>query len=380
MTFDIIIIGAGIAGSACALECAQQGLKVAIVEGDKPGAAATSAGMGHVVATDDTPAHLALTTYSRSLWQEQAATVLPEDAAYQSRGTIWVAADDEEMIEVHARLARYEAAGIPVELLGAHTLAKEEPNLRDDLAGALFVPGDGICHPPAAAAFYLTEARRLGTQFYAARAISAASGKVRLANGSLLQAEKIVLAAGVECDLLPSLPIRKRKGHLVITAPRPGFLHHQLVELAYLKSAHRFDRESVAFNVQPRPNGQVMIGASRQFDNEDPGVDVHILHRLLARAYLYMPGLAEIEIETVRTGFRAATPDKLPLIGPATGLSDDPSLWLAAGFEGLGITCSPGAAKLLVDGILGRDSIIDPTPYLPSRFAHPHPNHSQETA
>ena len=370
MTFDVIIIGAGIVGSACALECVQAGLKVAIVEGEKPGAAATAAGMGHVVAMDDTPAHLALTTYSRSIWQQQAATVLPPDAAYQSRGTIWVAADDEEMVEVHARLAKYEAAGIPVELLSAHRLAKEEPNLRDAIAGALFVPGDGICHPPAVAAFYLAEARSLGAQLSTSRAIAAAAGKVRLANGSLLQAAKIVLAVGVECDLLPALPIRKRKGHLVITAPRPGFLHHQLVELGYLKSAHKTDKDSVAFNVQPRPNGQVMIGASRQFDNEDPGVDVHILHRLLARAYQYMPGLAEIEIETVRTGFRAATPDKLPLIGPATGLSDDPSIWLAAGFEGLGITCSPGAAKLLVDSILGRDSSIDRTPYLASRFAH----------
>lgn len=376
MTFDVIIIGAGIVGSACAMECAQEGLKVAIVEGGTPGAAATSAGMGHVVAMDDTPAHLALTTYSRSIWQQQAATVLPAEAAYRSRGTIWVAVDDREMVEVHARLARYEAAGIPVELLGATRLAKEEPNLREGLAGALFVPGDGICHPPSAAAFYLAEARSLGAQLFPSRAISASAGTVRLATGALLHAHKIVLAVGVECDLLPSLPIRKRKGHLVITAPRPGFLHHQLVELGYLKSAHQVEKDSVAFNVQPRPNGQVMIGASRQFDSEDPSVEVHILHRLLARAYQYMPALAELEIDTVRTGFRAATPDKLPLIGRATGLSDDPALWLAVGFEGLGITCAPGAARLLVDSLVGRDSVIDRAPYLASRFA-PQP---QETA
>src|SRR5487761_2168412 len=109
MTFDVIIIGAGIVGAACALECTQAGLKVAIVEGGRPGAAATSAGMGHVVAMDDTPAHLALTTYSRSIWQQHAAGTLPTDVAYQARGTIWVAADDQEMVEVHARLAKYEA-------------------------------------------------------------------------------------------------------------------------------------------------------------------------------------------------------------------------------------------------------------------------------
>ncbi len=368
---DVIIIGAGIAGSACARECALAGLKTAIVEASQPGAATTSKGMGHVVAMDDTPAHLALTAYSRKIWQEQAATVLPRAAEYQSRGTVWVAADDEEMVEVHARLAKYEAAGIEVKLFGAARLRKEEPNLRPDLAGALFVPGDGICHPPAAAAFYLADAQRLGAFLFLSRAVSARNCRVELADGIVLEARHIVLATGIDCDLLPSLPIRKRKGHLVITNPRLDFLNHQLVELGYLRSAHREDADSVVFNVQPRPNGQIMIGASRQYGNEDHGIDQPIVDQLLARAHSYMPALAHIPIETVRAGFRAATPDKLPLIGPATGLSDDESLWLAAGFEGLGITCSPGAARLLVDGILGRESAINPAPYLPSRFAHP---------
>ena len=377
MAFDVIVVGAGIAGSACARECVLAGLKTAIVEANQPGAAATSAAMGHIVAMDDTQAHFALTTYSRGIWQQQAATVLPPDAAYHSPGTIWVAANDEEMVEVHARLAKFEAAGIEVELLGVEMLLKLEPNLRRDLAGALFVPGDGICHPPSAAAFYLADAQSRGATLFRSRATTAAHGSVVLADGTRLEAPIIVLAVGVECDLLPSLPIRRRKGHLVLTAPRPGLLHHQLVELGYLKSAHSLDADSVAFNVQPRPNGQVMIGASRQYGNESPAVDQPIVEALLARACSYMPVLAELVTESVRTGFRAATTDKLPLIGPAAGLSDDPSLWLAAGFEGLGITCSPGAAKLLVDSIVGRDSAIDPTPYLPLRFAN---QTSQETA
>lgn len=368
---DVIVIGAGIAGSACARECVLAGLTTAIVEAGRPGSGATSKGMGHVVAMDDSPAHLALTTYSRSIWQEQAARVLPEAVAYQSRGTIWVAANDEEMVEVHTRLARYEAAGIPVELLGAARLAREEPNLRSRLAGALFVPGDGICRPPVAASFYLADAQRLGARLFLQRAVTAAEGRVVLADGIVLNAKHIVLAVGTECDLLPALPIRKRKGHLAITEPQPGFLHHQLVELGYLKSAHQDDADSVVFNVQPHPDGRVMIGASRQYGNEDPEIDQYIVDRLLLRARSYMPALADVPIESVRTGFRAATPDKLPLIGRATGISADPSLWLLAGFEGLGITCSPGAARLLVDAMLGRSSEIDRRPYLASRFAPP---------
>jgi glycine/D-amino acid oxidase-like deaminating enzyme len=89
---------------------------------------------------------------------------------------------------------------------------------------------------------------------------------------------------------------------------------------------------------------------------------------MLERAKSYMPDLAQISGLRVWTGFRAATPDKLPLIGPAEGLSDDRTLWLAAGFEGLGITSAPGAARLLTNQILGRTSEIDTTPYLPQRM------------
>jgi glycine/D-amino acid oxidase-like deaminating enzyme len=367
-SFDAIVIGAGIVGSACARECVLAGLGAAIVEAGQPGAGTTSAGMGHVVAMDDSPAQLALTAYSRSVWQEHAA-IFPAAAAYQSPGTLWIAADDEELAEVHARRRIYVAAGLAAEALDPAALAALEPNLRAGLAGALFIAGDGICHPPSAAAFYLADAQRLGAQLFLSRAVSAANGVVRLADGTRLEAPHLVLATGVECDLLPALPIRKRKGHLAITQPAPGFLHHQLVELGYLKSAHQVEGDSVVFNVQPRPNGQILIGASRQYGSEDTGVEQHIVDQLLARARSYMPALAGIPVDHVRFGFRAATPDKMPLLGPAQGLSDDPTLWLAAGFEGLGITCAPGAARLLVDALLGRHSAIDRTPCLPVRFA-----------
>ena len=92
---------------------------------------------------------------------------------------------------------------------------------------------------------------------------------------------------------------------------------------------------------------------------------------MIDRAHGYMPGLEQLSVLRVWTGFRAATADKLPLIGPAAGLSEDRSLWLAAGFEGLGITNAPGAARLLMDAMLGRESAINAGPYLPARLMEP---------
>jgi glycine/D-amino acid oxidase-like deaminating enzyme len=371
-SFDVLIVGAGIVGCACARECAQAGLRVGLIEGNVPGGGATAAGMGHIVVMDDSPAQLALTHYSRSLWQELLPE-LPATVEYESRGTLWVAADDEEMAEVNAKRKTYAAAGIHAEVLDAAQMAVEEPKLRAGLAGGLLVPHDGVIYPPAAAGWFLEQARTLGAiMMQGSAAVSAGKGEVRLADGTIVHSACIVLAIGADCALLPTLPIKKRKGHLLITDRYPNFLHHQLVELGYLKSAHKLEGDSVAFNIQPRRTGQLLIGSSRQYSNEDPGIDAPLLRQMLERAQSYMPELAQLSGLRVWTGFRAATPDKLPLIGPANGLSKeqpDRTVWLAAGFEGLGITDAPGAARLLADQILGRASAIDTAPYLPQRMA-----------
>ncbi len=365
--FDVAIVGAGVVGSACARECARAGMSVAIVEGSVPGGGATSAGMGHVVVMDDSPAQLALSAYSRELWRAEAGS-LPAAVEYVSRGTVWVASDEEELAAAEAKGATLRAAGVGARMLGAAELRAEEPELREGLAGGLLVPEDGVSRPPAASAYLLSEAVRLGAVLYRAKAVGAGGGEVELADGRVLRGARIVLAVGNECELLPGLPIRRRKGHLAMTEKAPGFLRHQVVELGYVKSAGASDGDSVAFNVQPRFTGEVVIGSSRQFGAEEPEVEDEILGRMLRRAYGFMPGLRGLALKQVWTGFRAATPDHLPLLGPATGLSDDATLWLAAGFEGLGTTCSLGAARLLVDQMLGRVAGVEVTPYLAARF------------
>jgi glycine/D-amino acid oxidase-like deaminating enzyme len=155
-----------------------------------------------------------------------------------------------------------------------------------------------------------------------------------------------------------------RKGHLAITRPYPGFLRYQVAELGYLKSAHVTTTDTVAFNVQPRLNGQLLIGSSRQFGVKGRGVDDGMLTRMFARATEYLPALPSLSIERTWTGFRSATPDKLPLIGPS---AEDETLFLATGHEGLGITTSLATAQLLADFIAGRTPAIPMDPYSPSR-------------
>jgi glycine/D-amino acid oxidase-like deaminating enzyme len=362
---DIVIVGAGIVGAACASECVRAGLRTAVVEASVIGGGATAAGMGHLVVMDDSEAQFALTHYSRTLWDELAPG-LPADVQFQRCGTVWAAADEDEMREVRRKRDFYERRGVAAELLDARRLAEAEPNLRGGLAGGLRVPGDSVIYPPCAARWLLEQAVSRGARVRErTRVLSLRGGEVRLSDDTRLSAGAVVIATGGWApELLPDMPVRKRKGHLVITDRYPGFVRHQVVELGYLKSAHGVAADSVAFNVQPRSNGQILIGSSRQYGSDGAAVEPGILGRMLARALEYMPRLRGLSALRAWTGFRAATPDKLPLIGPSPG---DRGLYLAAGHEGLGITTSLGTAKLLVDHVLGRTPAIPPEPYLPSR-------------
>jgi D-hydroxyproline dehydrogenase subunit beta len=370
LTCDAVVVGAGIVGAACAEECVRQGMRVAIVDRDVIGSGATAAGMGHIVVMDDSEAQFALTRYSQRLWQ-QLRPELPPDIEYEPCGTIWVAADDEEMAEVRRKHNYYGQRGVPTEVLDPESLERLEPNLRQGVAGGLLVPEDGVLYPPCAARFLIERAQAAGARLHLGGAVSQiGQGQVRLVDGTEFTAAIIINAAGAWAPALtPGVSVKKRKGHLAITDRYPGFVRHQLVELGYLKSAHSASADSVAFNVQPRKTGQILIGSSRQYGAEHGEVDAGILTRMLQRARDYMPKLAELSTIRVWTGFRAATPDQLPLIGPWPG---DPTLFLATGHEGLGITTSLATARLLVDQIAGRNPAIPVEPYLPSRVPTEH--------
>ncbi len=369
-TCEAIVVGAGIVGAACADELARRGLQVVIVDRDMVGGGATAAGMGHIVVMDDSEAQFALTRYSQQLWQELKPE-LPEDVEYEQCGTIWVAADEEEMAEVSRKHECYGKQGVPTEVLEPQRLKHLEPNLRDGMAGGLLVPEDGVLYPPCAARFLIERALGHGAKLrLGASVLQIGQGRVRLTDSLEITAEIIVNAAGTSApELTPGIEVKQRKGHLLITDRYPGFLRHQLVELGYLKSAHAVSSDSVAFNVQPRRTGQILIGSSRQYGAQDNDVDQGILARMLQRAQQYMPALGPMSAVRTWTGFRAATPDKLPLIGPWPA---DRSLFLATGHEGLGITTSLGTARILADQITGEKPEILVEPYLPSRAAKEH--------
>lgn len=366
---DVLIVGAGIVGAACAEALSRDGLSVALIDRAGIATGATGAAMGHVVAMPEGDAIYALTRYSQRLWAE-LKDQLPAQVEYRTPGTLWIAADDHEMSEVHRMHEVHRRAAFASDILSGPDLARLEPNLRPGFAGALHVPGDALISPTDATRFLIERATGRGAQVYtnyARTAYTFVPEGARLHRNQLWPAKYCVNACGASAaSLTPNLPVRPRKGHLVQTHPSPNYARHQLVELGYLKSVAGNNADSVAFNLHPKANGQMLIGSSRQYDNDNPEIEGDMLQRMLERAYEYMPTLAYLKHAKSWAGFRAATPDKLPLIGPSP---TQPNVFLATGHEGLGITTSLATGRLIADLICQRPPAIDPRPFDPARFA-----------
>jgi D-hydroxyproline dehydrogenase subunit beta len=361
-TPDVLIVGAGIVGAACAAACVRAGMTVQVVaRGICDGA--TAAGMGHLVVMDDSPAQFALTRSGVSLWRELSER-LPASAEYERCGTLWLAADEPQLALARQRCDFYRTGGVRAELIDPLALMDLEPQLIGDLAGALLVPDDGVIYPPAATGFLLEQAHVTDARLIRGHVIGVDAQSVHLDDGRKLHAGSVVVAAGCGSAALgEGIAVRPRKGHLIITDRYPGYVRHQLVELGYLASAHGSGDESVAFNVQPRRGGQLLVGSSRQFGTTDPSAEPHLLDRIVTAASRYLPGIGGLQALRCWTGFRPATSDHLPLIGRAPS-----GVWYATGHEGLGITTAPATARLLVELMRGETPHLPAEPFAADRF------------
>ena len=126
MNADVIVIGAGIVGAACAHELARAGLDVLVLDARLGGA--TTAGMGHLVVMDDNPAELMLSLESLKLWHDWAPR-MNADCAFTPCGTLWLAGNEAEMAAAEDKQQRLRAHGVGCELLNAAALATAERSL-----------------------------------------------------------------------------------------------------------------------------------------------------------------------------------------------------------------------------------------------------------
>ncbi len=359
-TYDLAIVGAGMVGVCLALDATGAGLRTLLIDRQPPGQGASAAAMGHLLILDSDADELALTRLGLRRWREYGE--LPA-AQWNDAGTLWIAAAENEIGPLQARGEALAKQGIACQWLDGAALAEAEPGLRPGLCGALRVDGDALIYPPGALSDLLRRIPRDRLTLMNDRSVVQLEEQTLLLDdGSRIHAGQRVVCAGLHsAALLPGLPVLPRKGHLAITNRGQVQVRHALVEAGYVATTH--SGSGVACNLQPRPGGQLLIGASREL-GDSRQINQRLLGQMLARAIGFYPTLAQMPLIRCWTGIRPTSADGHPLIGRWPPL---PNTWVAAGHEGLGITTAPATAQLLLAQLLGRPSGIDGARFDPSR-------------
>lgn len=387
VTPHFLVVGAGIVGAACARELARAGNRVTVIDSG-PGAGlqgGTAAGMGHVVVNEGDPDTLKLCLRGRELWRSDAPPRSERDR-YWETGTLWIAEDEETLLQLEGAQKKLESVGVVSERIDGRQLIKLEPALAPDLAGGLRVPHDGVIYAPTAAREFLNISPKV-TYHYGVSVKNIGDGIVELTDGRIFEGEAVIVATGISvltilgeagARLAEKVSVYPREGHLAITARGTRILDHHIVEAGYQKAAHSSSHDSssqagsVACAILPRQTDQLCLGSSRRSGEPGP-VDPNMMMRVIDRCERFVPSVKTLPILRTWTGARAATSDGKPLLGPVPGLQ---RTWIAAGFEGLGITQAPAAAELIRQRIMGESCTLDPWPWDPAR---PYKNNSALT-
>ncbi|MFJ7772037.1 NAD(P)/FAD-dependent oxidoreductase [Streptomyces sp. NPDC097107] len=374
LTCDVVVVGAGMVGAACALYAARAGLDVTVVDRGPVAGGTTGAGEGNLLVSDKEPGpELELALLSARLWTALAGE-LGHAVEYEAKGGVVVAGTPESLAGLEAFAAGQRTAGVQAVGVPADRLHDLEPRLAPGLAGAVHYPQDAQVMPALAAARLL---RASGARLHTGRTVT---GVLRDRDGAVrgvrtdrgdLHAPAVVNAAGPWGGELAALagvrlPVLPRRGYVLVTEPLPPRVRHKVYAADYVADVAS---DSAALQTSPvvegTAAGPVLIGASRERVGFDRSVSLPALRALAAGATRLFPFLAQVRALRAYAGFRPYLPDHLPAIGPDPRA---PGLLHACGHEGAGIGLATGTGHLIAQLLSGERPALDLTAFRPDRF------------
>ncbi|MFJ5547422.1 NAD(P)/FAD-dependent oxidoreductase [Streptomyces sp. NPDC093225] len=379
-SLDVVVIGAGVVGAACAYYAGRAGLSVAVVDRGPVAGGTTGAGEGNLLVSDkEAGPELDLALLSTRLWRE-LADALPPETEYEPKGGLVVAPDETTLKALRGFAEGQRAAGVVAEEVHADRLPDLEPHLAAGLAGGFHYPQDAQVQPAQAAAQLLRAARRYGVEprlgTEVTGLLTGPDGSVRgvRTTGGDIAAAHVVNAAGTWGGRIAGLagvhlPVLPRRGFVLVTEPLPRVVRHKVYAADYIADVASGSAalQSSAV-VEGTPSGPVLIGATRERVGFDRTLSTEALRRLAGQAAALFPVLADVKVMRTYHGFRPYLPDHLPAIGPDPRA---PGLLHACGHEGAGIGLAPATGLLVAETLAGRATSLDLTPFRPERFADP---------
>jgi glycine oxidase len=370
-SYDAVVIGAGVIGLACAWRAAQRGLSVLVVDRGEPGSGASGVAAGMLAPVTEAEfgeeALLALNLESARAWPAFAAELGERSGlatGYRQTGALVAAADRDDAEELR-RLYRFERSlGLDAEWLAGRDWRRLEPRLSPRVAGGIVAPQDHQVEPRSVVRALVAALEHEGGELLAGVEVALDSGDgrvrgVRIPDGEVVAAAHVVVAAGawsgalggVPDDALP--PVRPVKGQIL-----------RLRGPAGAPVASRLVRTPRCY-VVPRPDGEVVVGATVEERGFDTSVTGDGVYRLLEAAIEVLPDVGELEFVEAAARLRPGSPDNAPLIGRS---GPDGLVW-ATGHHRNGVLLAPVTAAAVAALLADEDAPETVAPFAPGRFA-----------
>lgn len=413
---DVVVIGAGIAGTTTALELAERGLSVALCEKGIVAGEQSSRNWGWCRQMGRDPRELPLIKVSLDLWRQMRQRV-GEEVGFRECGILYLCETEKELATRSDWLNRHgKAHGLSASLVDGEEAARLSKTAQTLWQGGLFTPDDGRAEPQLAVPAMARAAQRLGVhivQNCAVRGIVRKAGQISgvVTEHGEIACDKVVLAGGMwsrkfctnmgvrlpqlmvvnsvmrtselDVDIPHSMggkrfAVRKRldggftiahKTYSVADVVPDSFrLFGEFFELMKsdirdlkVRFGHRFYDE-MKVPKRWKMNEVSPFETCRVFD---PQPNRNLLDEAFGSLCQTLPTFRDATIVERWAGGIDVVPDAVPII---SAVESEPGFYMATGFSGHGFGLGPGAGKLMAQIICDEPTCVDPTPFRFDRF------------
>jgi D-hydroxyproline dehydrogenase subunit beta len=389
---DIVVVGGGIIGTACAYELARSGAAVTLLEKDELAAGASGRNLGYLDTSKD-PILAPLARRSLERYAEIATDPpTPFFLDAEPLGTLAVTIDEDELGDLRDWVEAGRAVGVEIEQVDDR-VRELEPAVSPDVLEAYLLHEGRRVDPLALTVCFGALARGEGATVLhhtPARRLTERGGRVTgvVTDDAVLEADVVVLAAGpwspaIARPLGISLPIASARGWLVHALPERPLFRHWIqsgarrlhagelqpaaepgpLSLTLREFGEAAESREVSPMIQPAPDGSVLTGTSREPSFAADPFDLEVPRLVAAEASRLVPALAEAPLLATWSGVRPVSPDERPLLGEVRD-----GLFVATGHGSEGVILGAASVEHLAALVLGKDPPLDPAPFDPLRF------------
>jgi len=368
---DVVVVGGGVIGCSIAYFLALAGVRVTLLERSHLAAGASGVAAGMLAPQVEAPfadPFFELALLGRAEHAELAARLLDEvglDVEYRESGILRVARTEAERTDLQ-RQQRWQAArGLAAEWVESDDLGRREPLLSGVagrlLAGGLWLPDEAQIRSPRLVHALATAAIAHGARFLEGTWAVGLEVVGQQATGvstptGILRGKTIVLAAGVW-----SAELARGAGLEVPVAPVKG----QVLSLRALGRSPRHVIWSGECYLVPRPDGEIVLGATEEEGNYDARPTLAGLNRLTEAALEILPAAGGFVVEGAWAGLRPAAPDRHPIVGWAPGIG---GLMVATAHYRNGVLLGPLTGRRVAEQIVSGVQAPEFAPFGPERF------------